>query len=580
MSSTAESAPARAGAASPPAAGQFTHKQILTILVGLMMGMFLAALDQTIVSTAIRTIGDDLHGLSVQAWVTTAYLITSTIATPLYGKLSDLYGRKPFFLLAISLFIIGSVACTFSTSMYMLAAFRAFQGLGAGGLFSLALAIIGDIVSPRERARYQGYFLAVFGTSSVLGPVIGGFLAGESSILYIAGWRWVFLVNVPIGLVALVVVWHTLNIPHTRRDHRIDWKGAVALVIFLTPLLIIAEQGRTWGWGSDRALVCYVVGVIGFILFVLAETRVGKDALLPLSFFKNKSFSITSIAGLFVGIGMFGLIALLPLYLQIVKGVSPTKSGLLMLPLTGGIMVASVISGQLISRTGKYKIFPIIGTVLMVVGFLLMQNVGADTPFWQTAIYSAVFGLGLGNIMQPITLAVQNAMPPQDIGVATAAVTFFRQIGATIGTAVFLSILFSTVGTNIGDATKDAAKTPVFQQALKDPSVLHDPNNATVIKALKGQGVGGGMLNDTSFLNHANKTLAHPFFVGFSDSMDLIFLIGAFVAAIALLFVLAETRVGKDALLPLSFFKNKSFSITSIAGLFVGVGMFGLIALL
>jgi hypothetical protein len=242
--STAAVNKASGGPASAPAApafGQMTHRQILTIFVGLMLGMFLAALDQTIVTTAIRTIGDDLHGLSLQAWVTTAYLITATISTPLYGKLSDIYGRKPFFLLAISLFIIGSAACSFATSMYMLAAFRAFQGLGAGGLFSLALAIIADIVSPRERARYQGYFLAVFGTSSVIGPLVGGAFSGQPHLLFISGWRWVFLVNVPIGIIALFVVWHTLNIPHTRREHRIDWKGSLALIIGL----VRGRRGRS-----------------------------------------------------------------------------------------------------------------------------------------------------------------------------------------------------------------------------------------------------------------------------------------------------------------------------------------------
>src|SRR6266702_796019 len=244
---------------------QLSHRQILSIMSGLMLGMFLAALDQTIVASAMRTIGDDLHGLSIQAWVTTAYLITATITTPLYGKLSDIYGRKPMFLIAISVFVVGSALCSFSTSMYMLAVFRALQGLGAGGLFTLALAIMADIVPPRERARYQGYFLAVFGTSSVIGPVVGGFFAGTSSILGIAGWRWVFLVNAP-----LVVV-RVLNMPHTRRDHRIDWQGAVALSIGLVPLLIVAEQGRGWGWGSLGAIACYVDSVAGLVLFVCAE---------------------------------------------------------------------------------------------------------------------------------------------------------------------------------------------------------------------------------------------------------------------------------------------------------------------
>jgi MFS family permease len=254
---------ARAAAAAPDASGAFTHRQIMTILVGLLLGMFLAALDQTVVSTAIRTIADDLNGYDLQAWATTAFLITSTIATPLYGKLSDMYGRRPFFLFAITVFILGSLMCTFAWSMYSLAAFRAVQGIGAGGLMSMALAIIADIVPPRERSKYQGYFMAVFGSSSVLGPVIGGALSGQESILGVAGWRWIFLVNVPIGAIALVVVFRVLHLPHTRRDHRIDWPGALALITFLVPLLIVAEQGRTWGWADPKALACYVIGAVG-----------------------------------------------------------------------------------------------------------------------------------------------------------------------------------------------------------------------------------------------------------------------------------------------------------------------------
>ncbi|HEY0560144.1 MAG TPA: MDR family MFS transporter [Frankiaceae bacterium] len=522
--------------AAPRAATGFTHRQILTILAGLMLGMFLAALDQTIVASAIRTIGDDLNGLSVQAWVTTAYLITSTITTPLYGKLSDLYGRKPFFLAAITIFIVGSVLCTFSTSMYMLAGFRALQGIGAGGLFSLALAIIGDIVPPRERAKYQGYFLAVFGTSSVLGPVVGGFLAGRSSILGIAGWRWVFLVNVPIGIVALVVVARTLNIPHQRRDHSLDFAGAAALIVALVPLLTVLEQGRSWGWGSPRSLLCYVVAAAGLVAFVLAERRIGDDALIPLRFFRDRTFTLSTIAGILTGAAMFGGIALLPLYLQIVKGATPTQSGLLLLPLTVGLMVGSLLSGQLISRTGRYKIFPVAGTALMVAGMSLLHFVGADTPLLVTSIYMSVFGFGLGNVMQPITLAVQNALPPRDIGVATSSATFFRQMGATIGTAVFLSVLFSTVGNNIAKALQQASTTPAFRAALADPSVQSAPGNQRLLTILRtpGSAGGSGTINDTSFLNGADKRLAHPFFVGFSTSMDLVFLIAAGVLVVAL----------------------------------------------
>jgi EmrB/QacA subfamily drug resistance transporter len=531
-----------AAPAAPPQSGGMTHKQIVTILVGLLMGMFLASLDQTIVATAIRTIGDDLHGLSVQAWVTTAYLITSTISTPLYGKLSDLYGRKPFFLAAITIFVIGSAASSFATSMYMLAAFRAFQGLGAGGLFSLALAIIGDIVSPRERARYQGYFLAVFGTSSVAGPVIGGAFAGASSIFFISGWRWVFLVNVPIGIAALFVVWHTLNIPHTRRDHRIDWWGALSLVIGLVPLLIIAEQGRTWGWGSGRAFVCYVIGVAGLAAFAAVESRMGEEALIPFRFFRVHTFSLTTVVSVIIGLGMFGGISVLPLYLQIVRGATPTESGLLMLPMIAGLMSASILSGQLISRTGRYKMFPVIGAGLATLGLGLLATVGADTPFWKTAIFMVIFGLGLGNIMQPITLAIQNAVPPRDIGVATSSATFFRQMGATIGVAIFLSVLFSTAGDNIGQQYQTAMKDPSFSQLLSNPQITADPGNQPIIDLLSGKSAAGANLNDTSFLLHADKRLAHPFFVGFSQSMDWVFIVGAGVLAIAfvLLFFMRE----------------------------------------
>jgi EmrB/QacA subfamily drug resistance transporter len=522
---------------SAASSSQLSHRQILEILGGLMLGMFLAALDQTIVTSAIRTIGDDLHGLSVQAWVTTAYLITATISTPLYGKLSDIYGRKRFFLAAITIFVIGSAACSFATSMYMLAGFRAFQGLGAGGLFSLALAIIGDIVPPRERARYQGYFLAVFGTSSVLGPVIGGFFAGAHSILGITGWRWVFLVNVPIGVVALAVVARVLRIEHRRRNHRIDWWGALTICICLVPLLTVAEQGRTWGWGSARSIILYAVGAAGLVLFIVAEALMKEDALIPLRLFRNRTFSITAIAGFIVGMGMFGGLALLPLYLQIVRGATPTQSGLQLLPLTGGLMVGSVISGQLISRTGRYKIFPVIGSALMIGGLVLMYWIRVDTPYWRTAIFMAVFGLGLGFIMQPITLAVQNAMAPSEIGVATSSATFFRQMGATAGTAIFLSILFSSVGDKIAHAFRTAG--PSLQQALSNKSVTGDPKNQQILAILHGGGgVNSSALNDTSFLAKVTPALARPFKVGFSDSMDLIFLVAAGVVVVAFLLFL------------------------------------------
>jgi EmrB/QacA subfamily drug resistance transporter len=502
-----------------------THRQILAILGGLMAGMFLAALDQTIVATSIRTIADDLRGLSLQAWATTAYLITATISTPLYGKLSDLYGRKPFFLAAITIFVLGSLACGFATSMYSLAAYRAIQGLGAGGLFSLALAILGDIVSPRERAKYQGYFLAVFGTSSVLGPVVGGFLAGQEQILGFTGWRWVFLVNVPVGIVALLIVQRVLNIPHTRRDHRIDWPGALALILGLVPLLLLAEQGREWGWASARSLILLAAGGGGLVLFVLNERRYGDDALLPLRLFRGRTFGIGSLLNLVLGMGMFGGLAALPLYLQIVKGASPTQSGLMLLPLTAGIMGGAIASGQAISRTGRYKVWPVIGSFLLVGSLLAMSRIDADTLLWQTMALMVPFGVGLGFNMQPLVLAIQNTVSPRDIGVATSSATFFRQMGGTLGTAVFLSVLFSAAGDRIRSALTTAASSPEYQAASAENAATPggvDPSR---------------VLDDSSVLGQLDPVLARPFLVGFSEAMQLVFLIGAAVLAIAVVVV-------------------------------------------
>jgi EmrB/QacA subfamily drug resistance transporter len=517
----------------------FTHRQISIILAGLMSGMFLAALDQTIVATSIRTIADDLNGLSLQAWATTAYLITSTIATPLYGKLSDLYGRRPFFIAAITIFLIGSALSGLSQSMYQLAGYRAIQGIGAGGLFSLALAILGDIVPPRERAKYQGYFLAVFGTSSVLGPVVGGFLAGQSSIFGVTGWRWVFLVNLPIGVVSLALVLRTLHLPHHRRDHRIDYPGAMALVIGLVPLLVVAEQGRDWGWMSGRAIGCYLTGVLGIVLFLLAERAYGDEALLPLRLFKGRTFGIGSILNFIVGMGMFGGLAALPLYLQIVKGKTPTQAGLLLVPLMIGIMAGSVISGQAIARTGRYRIFPIMGLTLLVIGLGLLSRISADSSIVEIDSYALIFGLGLGFNMQTLVLAIQNAVPPQDMGVATASATFFRQMGGTLGTAIFLSVLFNGLPDKISAAFKAVAPTPAFQAALKDPAVLADPANKPVFALMRSGASAGGSsaLNDSSFINHLDPRLARPFLVGFADSIDVVFLLGAAVLLVAWLFV-------------------------------------------
>ena len=528
-------------ASAPP---DLTHRQIVTILLGLMTGMFLAALDQTIVATAVRTIADDLQGLQHQAWATTAYLITSTIVTPIYGKLGDIYGRKRLFTTAITIFIFGSVLCAFATSMETLAVYRAVQGLGAGGLFSLALAIIGDIVPPRERAKYQGYFLAVFGTSSVLGPVIGGFFAGQETLLGITGWRWVFLVNVPIGIVALLVVRRTLHLRHQRLDHRIDWAGAALLSLSLVPLLLVLEQGREWGWDSPRSIAAFVVGALAGLGFLWQEWRMGEEAILPLMMFRNKTVGVASVASVLIGIAMFGGLASIPLYLQIVKGATPTQAGLLLLPMTLGIMFGSVFSGQLISRTGRYRHFPIIGGALLALSLLGFSRVAYDTPLWQTMIIMVFFGIGLGFNFQPLTLAVQNAVPPQQIGVATSTATFTRQIGGTIGTAVFLSLLFGRLPETITAATERLSGTADYQAALRDPANAEFAAQLAQAQASgSNAAVTSGILDDSSFLTTLDERLARPFLIGFSEAMDTVFLVGAGVMVVGFLVLLLLPHV-------------------------------------
>jgi EmrB/QacA subfamily drug resistance transporter len=577
MSSQATPAPAA------PTNAIMSHRQILFVIFGLMAGMFLSALDQTVVGTAIRTIGDDLHGLSQQAWVTTSYLIVSTISTPIYGKLSDIFGRRPLFIFAIVIFIAGSILASFSTSMIELAVFRAIQGLGAGGLMSMPLAIMGDMLAPRERAKYQGYFLAVFGISSLIGPLVGGLFAGASQILGIAGWRWVFLINVPIGIVALLVVLRFLHLPkRTPASVRIDWWGATAVVVALVPLLLVAEEGRDWGWGSPGALSCYVIGAIGILSFIFIEIAMKDDALIPLKLFRSSTFSMATIIGVFVGFGMFGAMLTLPLYLQLVLGASPTESGLQMLPMILGLMISSIASGQIIARTGRYRQFPIIGTAFLAGGFFYLTFLKYDTSYWFIAGAMLLIGLGLGQLMQTLTIASQNSVGLKDMGVATSASTFFRQIGGTLGTAVLLSLLFTVFPTNLTNSLTNTATLTSALDAALDPAVANAPENKqimalayskfvdpikaglpagidlsndTVRKGVVDQAVaqieanptggsnsasaaGSGALNDTSFLNGADPRLSKPFLVGFNASAVEVYWVALFVVLIAFVLTL------------------------------------------
>src|SRR5665647_1416735 len=522
--------------ASTPAPTQplMSHRQILFVIFGLMAGMFLSALDQTVVGTSMRTIADDLDGMALQAWVTTAYLIVSTISTPIYGKLSDIFGRRPLFLIAITLFLVGSLLAGMANSMYELAIFRAIQGLGAGGLMALPLTIMGDMLAPRERAKYQGYFLAVFGVSSVIGPLIGGVLSGAPEILGITGWRWVFLINIPIGIVALGVVLKFLHIPHFKRPVRIDWWGAVTVIVAAVPLLLVAEQGRSWGWGSFTSISCYLIGALGIAAFILAERFMGDDALIPLKLFRSPTFSMATVLGVLVGFGMFGAMMTVPLYLQLVDGANPTESGFLMLPMIAGLMISSIVSGQLIARTGKYKVFPTTGTAFMAAGFLIFTFATADKPAWFMMIGMLLVGLGLGQLMQTLTIASQNSVGQRDMGVATSASTFFRQIGGTLGTAVLFSVLFTRIPDTLAAAFGNPTIVAGMKAAAADPAVRADPANAGILKLLANpSGIGGALDGDTSFLKAADPRLSQPFLVGFNDASVTVFWVSLVVVLIA-----------------------------------------------
>ena len=517
------------------ASGTMSHKQILVVLVGLMSGMFLAALDQSVVSAAMRTIADDLGGLSLQGWATTAYLITSTVTTPIYGKLGDIFGRRPVFLTAIAIFIIGSVTTGFANTMYELAAYRALQGIGAGGLFSLALTIVADIVPPRERARYQGMFLAVFGSSSLLGPVIGGTLAGVDEFLFVEGWRWIFLMNLPIGALSLVMVVAFLHVPHTPRKLKIDWWGAAAIILATVPLLLLAEQGRIWGWTSPLAIGMGVTGVVGIVLFIFIEKKMGESALIPLAIFKSQTFARTQVMGFIIGAGMFGGMIVIPLIIQVVYGVSPTLTGFMMLPMVFGMMTATITAGRVTAKTGKYRFFFNTGTATLFFGYLYMVLfLEADIPLWVVAIGMVLVGLGLGQLMQTTMVASQNAVEAKDIGVATSSATFFRQMGGTLGVAVFMSMLFSQVGDKITEAFKKPEVANGISNALNDPGVLQDPNNKGILEVLQtGPAAAGSVTEDSSFLIDADERLTLPFRMGFVDSSLSVFLLAGILIGIA-----------------------------------------------
>ena len=471
--------------------------RVRLIFAALMLVLLLASLDQTIVAPALPTIVGEFGGVEHLSWVVTAYLLASTVVGPLYGKIGDLYGRKIVLQTAIVIFLAGSALCGIAQGMFELIAFRALQGIGGGGLIVTTMAVIGDIIPPRDRGKYQGFFGAVFGVSTVVGPLLGGFFVDHLS------WRWIFYVNLPVGAFALAVIAVAFHSRAAHVRHRIDYLGAALLAGGLSSIVLFTSLGgTTWPWASPQIVGLMVLGVALLVAFGLVEQRAA-EPIVPLELFRNRVFTVTSAIGFIVGLALFGAVTYLPLYLQIVKGQSPTTSGLLLTPLMAGVLVTSIGSGQLISRFGRYKPFPIAGTALMTVAMLLLSRISVPMPTWEAALFMVILGFGLGMTMQVLVLAAQNAVPYELLGVATSGSTLFRQVGGSIGVSVFGAIFANRLGVHLASALPPgvrppAATTPELVEQL--PPAIHEDYVAAFAASLRPVFAAAAVISFAAFL--------------------------------------------------------------------------------